>query len=125
MIWIAIPEIVFRTSFLLLRKTMRYIAFRRFFNFCIPPLAYGTWMIMFIVATTKGFNNACYEPYPSYSLVITVINVLVMLEQAAYAICAVSVLTLFCPCLTYIICKAIGKHRDKVSKKDKAAKALG
>ncbi len=76
------------------------------------PCLYAAWFLL-CMWHYEDFNTACYEPYPSYSLVIFTVEVLCILPQAFFVICLVSFLIVFSPCIIYTLGKAILNERER------------
>ena len=84
---------------------------------------YAAWFILTMVYY-NDFTPACYEPYPSYSIFLFTIEMLLILPQAFFVICLISFLVVFCPCILYTVGKAYIDDRQRAALKDKVVNSL-
>lgn len=97
---VVIPEALLRCVFLGFWRTNRYIDHRKTVRDVLIPCLYAGWFTLAMIYY-DDFSTACYEPYPSYSMVLFTINMVIILPKAFFTICVVTFLVLFSPCILY------------------------
>jgi len=76
-----------------------------------PCLAAGWWI--YTLTEMSFLTQHCYEPYPSYGLLVYFGILVVIIPAAFLVICVVAFLIFFCPCITWIIGRAFFDRRER------------
>ena len=63
-------------------------------------LLYSAWAI-YVLRTFESFTPHCYDPYPSFSLVVFAVMICFILPLAFLTMCITLMLVLFSPCIIY------------------------
>lgn len=71
----------------------------------------SAWWWIYTLMEYDMLTQHCYNPYPSYSLMVYFAALILILPTAFIVICTLSFIVLFSPCLCYVLCKAWGDHR--------------
>lgn len=75
---VVVPEAVLRIAFLGFWKTTLYLNHRVMLLDVTMPCLYATWFLLTMVYY-NDFTPACYEPYPSYSLFVFCVQMVLIL----------------------------------------------
>jgi hypothetical protein len=108
--YVIVPEVTIRVACLGFWNTTSYLSQRKMIIDVTCSCLYAAWFLLTMVYY-NDFTPACYEPYPSYSIFLFTIEMLLILPQAFFVICLVSFLIVFCPCILYTIGKAYVDER--------------
>ena len=93
-----------------------------FLTILAPCLAAGWWI--YTLTEMSLLTQHCYEPYPSYGLIIYFGIIVVIIPAAFLVICVVSFLIFFCPCITWIIGRALIDQRERGLLKERVIQSL-
>lgn len=72
----------------------------------LTGIMYAIWVI-YCARAYVSFTPHCYDPYPSYSLFVYSVVLCLVLPQAFLVLIVASILTIFCPCLSYMMYQGI------------------
>lgn len=120
---VVLPELVIRLACLGFWNTTVYLQQRKMVIDVTSSCLYAAWFVLTLVYY-DDFTPACYEPYPSYSVFLFTIEMLVILPQAFFVICMVSFLVIFAPCILYTVGKAYFDDRQRAQLKEQVVSSL-
>lgn len=87
-----------------------------------PCLAAGWWV--YTLTQMDKLSQHCYEPYPSYGLLVYFALLVMIIPAAFLVLCALSLLVFCCPCITFLVVGNIMERREQAQLKDRVIEAL-
>ena len=87
-----------------------------------PCLSAGWWV--YTLTNLDMLTQHCYEPYPSFSLLVYFAIIVVIIPGAFLVLCVLAFLVLFCPCITWLIGRALLDERERGLLKDRVIESL-
>ena len=103
--WVVlVPETALRTVALGFWDSRNYLTERNFVLNIATPCFYAVWSCL-VACNYTTFQVECYQPIPSYSLVLFSVELILILPQAFFVFCVVTFLIVFSPCIAYSVIK--------------------
>ena len=120
---VVLPEMALRLVCLGFWKTRLFLNWRVMILEVTAPCLYTGWLI-YAMYFYKDFTPACYEPYPSFSIVLFTIEMVLILPAGFLVICLLAFLVLFSPFIIYTMIKAYRDERKRIEIKEKVVSSL-
>ena len=118
-----IPELFFRLIAALYYQSGYMLEQRSLFFACLMPVLSAGWWL-YTLFYMQLLTQHCYEPYPYFGLVVYFLIVIVIIPSAFLVICILAFLIMFCPCITWIIGKALYDRREREMIKERVIEQL-
>jgi hypothetical protein len=110
--WIAVPESTMRLFFFALKNSNYALNQRKMIALALPSIGYATWALI-CASFWEDMSPQCYEPYPSFGLMVMVAIYIFTLPAAIICIIVVAFFLMCCPCLTYMFGSWLTEQRYK------------
>jgi hypothetical protein len=120
---VLLPEAILRVTSLAFWRSASYLTVRRVWIEVTPPCLYAIWLLVTLWYYTD-FTPACYEPYPSYGLLVFTVVLCLVIPSAFFVLCMMSLLIVFSPCIGYQIFKGYMNQRQREKMKTQVIEAL-
>ena len=120
---VLIPDVFFRLIAAYYHRSTYMVDNRSLFLAVLAPVLSAGWWL-YTLYYIPNLTQHCYEPYPSYSLLVYFLITIVIIPQAFLVICIFGFLVLFCPCLTWVILKALYEQRERSMIKERVIGSL-
>jgi len=121
--YVLLPDLVLRVLGIFFMKTGNSFEWKKLILLLAMPLLSSWWWIYTMVQYDK-LTTHCYNPYPTFSLMVYWAALVVIIPTAFIVICVLSFLVLFSPCICWLLCRVWGDARERAAIKEMVIKSL-